>query len=693
MAAAREGPPPGAPGALPAREPRAVASEAPGRAAPAGTVSGSFRTADPSLPLPEAAVLRPLRPLIPPPGPAAPLEPVSCPVGEDGAWSCALPPAVYDLSIGTSGVPGSVPHLRTGVEVRAGESRDLGPFLLEPGQSLSGQIAQEAGVVEPERCLLRVLRSPESRDKNPSYLLAEKDPRLLERRLSRDGSFTLAPLGAGLRALQVACPGFVLLHVDGVVLAPGKANRLRKPLFLRRPLEVAVVVRPALDPDGEPWSVHLERLSLGPSFRGRPVGRHEGLTDRAGHFAVPKLAPGLVRLQVRDGKGVRRALRDVRIDGAADSPVVVDLRVIHVEGRVTFRGAPVVAKLSFRDPVGGAPLPMRTDRSGRFAGELPRSGRWWVDVVLPQVRRTPIPVRVEIEPDEGGRAEVEIAIPEMRVKGRVLDPDGAPAAKATVALFGIDDVRKTASDGRGLFELRFVGAGPWVLAAWRGAGEEGEAAVSAEVEVVVAGRKDAGPFELRLGRLQRVEGVVQKAGEPVAGAEVQVRMGTAFPLRSAARQDGTFGFAVPEELLAAELLVRPPGGIFRTFEAPLRRGPVLLDLAAEGGTGDEFGTVTIDLAESWGEIQKGGRRLELYQDGHFVPFSSLSRWAESRGHLFSPAASVFTLPRLAPARYRVCVGPEGALERIDPAARRDGKVDCDEARLEPGEELRLRPSP
>jgi hypothetical protein len=210
--------------------------------------------------------------------------------------------------------------------------------------------------------------------------------------------------------------------------------------------------------------------------------------------------------------------------------------------------------------------------------------------------------------------------------------------------------------------------------------------------VVVTDRKDAGPFELRLVRLQRVEGVVVKAGEPVPGAEIQARTGTAFPLRSAGRKDGTFAFTVPEELLEVEVLVRPAGGIFRSFEAKLRRGPVLLDLTEDGGTGEEFGTVTIDLPESWGKIREDGRRLELYQDGRFIPFSSLSRWAETRGLVFSLATSTFSLPRLAPARYRVCLGPEGPLERIDPAAYRDGKVDCDEARLEPGEELRLRPS-
>ena len=46
-----------------------------------------------------------------------------------------------------------------------------------------------------------------------------------------------------------------------------------------------------------------------------------------------------------------------------------------------------------------------------------------------------------------------------------------------------------------------------------------------------------------------------------------------------------------------------------------------------------------------------------------------------------------------PAQSRILtyVRDEGPLSRIDPAAYRAGKVDCDEGYLEAGEELRLIP--
>jgi hypothetical protein len=631
--------------------------------------------------LPEKLVVRSLEALIPPAGSPPPRLSWECPVDAQGAWTCALPVATYDLAIGA---PGYVAQLRQGVAVREGETVALGAFALERSQAISGLLAVEVGRLEPERCLLRVL--PEPGRPHPGRVY-QGDPRLLERRLSRDGTFTIAPVTAGFAALEVSCPGFVLLHVDDVKVVAGKDTRLRKPLLLRRPFEVAVEVRPPLDPEGGPWTVLVDRRALGPSFVRRPVLRHSGPTDPAGRFVVPKLAPGLSRVQVRDGKGVRRALKEVRIETAADALVRIDLRTIHVEGSLTYRGAPVTAHLSWSDDVAGGPIRMGSNRWGRFAGGLPRAGHWHLLVDAPKLSRRWIPLQVEVKADDSGRAELAIRIPETSLRGRVLDEDGRPAEDAVVSLYGVGDERTAPTKDRGRFEIRFVGAGPWAVAARREAAQGTRAAVSPLVEVTVREGSNPAPVELRMGALRRAAGRVTAAGKPVAGAEVQAEVGTGIPVRGTSQKDGLFRLLVPEETGSAGLLVRAPGGTLHSFDAHL--GERALDLELP----EEEGTLAIDLPGSWGAVAEKGELLDLYQEGNLVPFDFLTILAIRSGYALSPAAVAFTVPRLAPGAYRVCIGPQGPLHRIDPAAYRGSKVECDEGRLEPGEELRLKPVP
>lgn len=216
--------------------------------------------------------------------------------------------------------------------------------------------------------------------------------------------------------------------------------------------------------------------------------------DARGDYRIEGLSPGVpLEVELQPGPGQRvavatslrlkpgeGALRNWSLDEAATiAGVVVD------ESSQPVAGAPVAAisrpyPTTWRE---GAAVPMperssdeaaaraRTDESGRFVLTGLPEGRWAVgvnpydDEETLEVSRGGILVELPHGADE--RHVTVQVFRRLFVGGRVLLPDGEPAAAAYVSVTGPErDTYRTRSDDEGRFRLGPVGQGTYRINAW-----------------------------------------------------------------------------------------------------------------------------------------------------------------------------------------------------------------------------------
>lgn len=464
-----------------------------------GKVSGVLKAKEQGRPLPRTILVKTLA------APAfakrlpAPKGAMDCPVDEKGSWVCALPAAVFDLVIS---VDGFVPHYRWGIEVPPGKERSLGTLELEQGASVAGWLEVEGGPIEPGRCVVRL--APWTPGGPDPGVAAKAEQKTHETIVSLDGFFQLKGLPAGVYALEARQSGFSPVRIAPLRVALQSETFVEEPLVLRRPLALSVEVSPPLDWLGHPWKARVVREE---ETGGKPNPIvFEGAVGEGGVLRVPDQAPGLFQVSILDSLGNRLATAEATLTSAGSPPERIEVDLVSVEGSVRLGQEPLAADLWFGGRSGAVRVNMAADQEGRFHGVLPKGGDWKVDVDAsePRLRTT---CRVEVQPNRAGQATVDIALPDTRIFGNVLDKHGKPVPSANVIFMSERLEAFDVADALGGFELRGLPEGR----AWLAASRDGS--ISARVDANLVDGQAIGPIQLRFLPMRRLSGrVLSPAG-------------------------------------------------------------------------------------------------------------------------------------------------------------------------------------
>ena len=351
---------------------------------------------------------------------------------------------------------------------------------------------------------------------------------------------------------------------------------------------------------------------------------------------------------------------------------------------LTLGDEPLAATLWFGGRQGAFQAELVSDEDGEFVGALPRPGRWRVEVEAPE-EGISNRLRVEIEPDRRGNADVLIELPDTRVFGTVVDESGHPVADAEVHLQSAgpaaDDV--TADDGS--CELRAFEPGTVSRLANKRSGEH---QLHSDSRLVgVAADQHLGPVELVLRSVRVLRGRVESpAGAPIPGAVVEVSthrpLGTTFLDSARSALDGTFSVRVREGSEVLQATVAAPGHPL-TVVAVAPEEPLRLQPAADGGD------LVLEVDEA---AVVGDFRPILFHGELSIPPATLPRWARSQEGPVAPGAPL-RIGSMASGPYRVCLATTAGLATAlhETGSFTPALVACEAGFLSPGGELHLRP--
>jgi hypothetical protein len=596
-------------------------------------------------------------------------------------WSCAVPAGRLDLEVRPAGY---VPGYHWGVTVPPGGEVDLGTMTLVKGSSVAGSVTVEDADLDPRtaRVFLTPAMAPGG-DRGAGQALSdvryggEIGPR---------GFFQITGVPAGTYVVHAEQPGLAPGYLGPVEVREESESMLQEPVVLRRPLPLKVEVTPATDWLGGRW-----RIALTPATEvgGRidTSDREEAVAGEGGTADFPELAPGLYTVQIYDSSGQSFHFdRNVRLESAADSPHRVEVPMVFIEGRVLLGDEPLAATLWFGGRRGARQAELVSDEEGEFVGALPRPGRWRVEIESPD-EGISNRVRVEVEPDRRGNAEVLIELPDTRAFGSVVDESGHPIADAEVHLQSAGQAADDVTGRDGSFELRAFEPGTVSLLASKDAGDH---QLHSDTRLLgVAEDQHVGPLELVLRSVRLLQGRVESSvGSPIPGAVVQVSthrpLGTTFLDSARSALDGTFTVRVREGTEVLQAVVAAPGHPL-TALAVAPEEPLRLQPAADGGD------LVIEIAE---EATAGDFRPIVFHGELSIPPATLTRWSRSQSVPVEPGSRL-RIPSMAAGPYRVCVATVAALATAlhETGSFTPALVACEAGFLSPGGELLLRVEP
>ena len=389
--------------------------------------------------------------------------------------------------------------------------------------------------------------------------LPPADPRETARATSDGGgAFRLADLAAGRYTLVATRRGFAAARRVGLAVGAG------------RPLDVgAVTLAPGATLEGIVTSKSggpvegAEVLVMPSDFqeaalrRIRGDGAPDAVSDAAGRFALRDL-DGTARVELMVRRGGYNTANLPGISPAGPRPLEVALApasrvagVVLDPDRKPLAGADVTALIERR--AGGGMVAMigryvtrtTSDAEGRFAFEDVAPGKVELTFAAPGMQQKKIAATEVVEGKDLDGLEVVMERGAWIV-GRVLGPDGAPAAGADVRPAGDDGTAArvfpriaTKSDAEGLYRLDNLAPGE----------RDVEAAKEGTRRAVrhVALRAGENALDLQLGAGLAIEGaVVDEGGAPAPGAEVAVASAASFlpdALSTVADEAGRFRLA------------------------------------------------------------------------------------------------------------------------------------------------------
>jgi hypothetical protein len=555
-----------------------------------------------------------------------------CPVAADGGWMCLVPGARLDLALHA---PGMTPHYRWDVDVAQKQTTDLGAFRLRKGASFVAYLDRNLASQLKKPARARLLRPVAPVASEAAAQLAAP---VAEGEFDRRGWVQLAPLPAGSYILEVRAEGYAPARIAPVEIYEGKESAYRKLIELLPPSTVTVAVTPPTDGDAR-WQVRLARQG---DVAAQENAGGVAYADPQGVASFEELAPGLYDVAVLDAAGNALWNREIQL-GDGDLRVPVELQLGTIAGKVLLGDQPIAATLWFGGSDGAVRVRMQSSAGGDFAGRLPRLGHWTVRVTNADVQTL---ADVDVEADE----EVVIRLPTTSVSGWVTGADGERLPRALVSVMTGGRALVTKADEKGEFRLQGLPAGAvQLLAEDRVTGGS-----SASVALQLSEGETREGVELRIEPNRTLSGTIVSGGQPVAGARVSAAaQGIAGSASEAVSGlTGRFSVRLPAAATRAHLTVAAPNRTLQTFETPVSAEPLLLEIAADGGT-----------LEVQGRIDP---RLIIRRNGVRVPLPSILGWLAAHGRPM-PEGEVLSVPDLAPGQYEVC-GTKCAAGTLAPGA-------------------------
>ncbi len=380
-------------------------------------------------------------------------------IAADGSFSIDLEPGAYTLELTATNAGRTV----LSVQGSAGDTRDLGVIVAPASAWVSGT------VVNPEYAPVPGASISYLRPSEYGALMARAMGRVVQVTADAEGYFEVHGLELGLSSLRVEAEGFAPLEfeveaatiewVDAGVVELSRGRR--------------ITVRSDVD---------RGMVELAPGEEHDPLGPMAGkLVDGEMVFEAVPEEPLRVRV-MEDGVPVCERREEA---GTGDEVIRCDRSTVTVTGRVTLAGLPGNGRLIWHSKVEnlqpegifrtlGGPLSRTQVVSGKLelVATIGDEGRYRLESMLPgdwEVIWWPL--------DGGFQQKREVKVPEapgeevvldfdyggVSVEGVVLNPEGQPAAQATVDIF--PGRRAVVSDRSGRFQIMDLGPGAYQLRA------------------------------------------------------------------------------------------------------------------------------------------------------------------------------------------------------------------------------------
>jgi hypothetical protein len=580
----------------------------------------------------------------PVPGSRTPLPSFSADCHLKGdVMACDLPVANVDL---TFRLPGLVPIYRWNAHVDRERTLDLGRLLFRRGASVSGWIKSEPGAKPGTKVDVRKVHIGIAR-----RATAFADPSIGER-LARpigeaapgqNGFFQVTGIPKGTYEVRATLDGYAPAVLYPVEVSADAETAIKAPLTLLPPITIHAQITPALRPSGTPWRVEINRISDTLGNAEWPAA-FSGTATETGAVEIKGQAPGRFEASVYDDANPIYFGR-FSVTSEADATTQLNIQTIKVTGKVHRGDTGVESRLIFGGRFGAVHVATLTQADGEFTTNLPRPGRWNVDV--DPVAGTTTRVTIDVAPSSEGAATVDIALLGNRLQGAVLDERDEPVAGAYVSVIvgSTSQIARTGTDGAFVFSSIPVGDARVIASL----GERERKRQSNALTVHVAEDTDTRDLRLRLQPATHIVGQVVSPLGPVPGAAISIfATSSLVPFRTdvTSDMDGGFSFEAPDALSSAVALVAPPGLPLRAFEIPLDGRLAVLNLPSLGGT--------LHLHRPK-EYPDGEQMLvALTQDGRLIPTEDLYRWSRNHGSQNSGQRD-FTVPSVAAGSYRLCV--------------------------------------
>jgi len=593
---------------------------------------------------------------------------------DERAVSCILPVGSWDLRLRATGY---VSHYFRQVSVAPGSDSSLGSARLQHGSSVVGWVTTVSGPASPRQCRVRLEAPLPAVPENPE-VVSRSAQRALETAIDDRGFFHLRDVPVGTYRLTASQPGFAPAVVAPLRVLTNAETELREPIVLLRPAELHLLVDPPIAPDQQPW--HLFVLQPG-QITGHAEKVAEGRCGPNGAFTRTGIAPGPITIEIQDSRGSVYLRQDTAFEPGAP-PIVFDLPVVRLEGRLSLGKQPLAASLRFIRWKPAQEVRTAADEDGRFEVVLPGEGTWKVAVSasIPPVRRQLSGVEVKAT---NGKASVRLTIPDSVLEGAVRYEDGTPASDVSVNVLEL--IERTAhqlvTDTTGRFTVRGLDGEVQLVAE---ATRAGRTLTSDTVQVTVTPESSSPHANLVLREKQPLAGrLVDSIGSALAGAFVLALpypsgTGLAAFENDVTDVDGTFAVDLPGGTQQVELIAMAPGHALTARWVTVSTQEVGFVIARDAGT------IVIEVPPDAVDPMTGLVPV-LFQDGAMLDLPTLGTWSAGHGRPRLPTSGRMEIPGLAPGNYRLCLVPLGQVSAALATAGRLGVVgECAAGSLFPG---------